>query len=115
VDGGEGYELLFVQNGDDILVAGAGNDTLTAGAGNDAFMFNIGDGADVITDFAGGPGVVDVIRLIGFVGLFESFTDIIAAATETGPDVFIDFGFGQSITLQNTAIAALSNDDFIFG
>lgn len=50
--GGAGNDRLFGDYGDDTLVGGKGNDTLRGGFGNDVFLYTIGDGNDVIADFA---------------------------------------------------------------
>ncbi|MEM6940019.1 MAG: Hint domain-containing protein [Pseudomonadota bacterium] len=59
LDGGDGADTLIGGTGDDTLEGGAGDDLLTGGDGDDTFIFNVGDGADTITDFnAGNTGAL---------------------------------------------------------
>jgi hypothetical protein len=55
------------------------------------------------------------VELHGFGASFDSFAEIIAAATQIGADTIIDFGGGQTLTLQNVALANLAAGDFLFG
>ncbi len=112
--GGDGNDALSASLGADTLNGGAGDDTLDGGAGNDTFEFAPGAGADRINGFTAGAGVGDVIRLAGF-GAFASFADVLAAASEAGSEVLIDLGGGDSLTLAGLSLAALANDDFLFG
>ncbi len=97
------------------MIGGAGNDTLSGGAGNDRFEFSAGFGADRITDFTEGAGAGDVIRLIGLGAGFDSFAEVIAAATQSGGDVVFNFGGGATITVVGATIAGFATDDFSFG
>ncbi len=99
---------------DNVFDGRGGNDTYTGGLGNDVFVFRLNEGADTITDFVAG-GIVDAVQLVGFGASFDSFGEIIAAATQIGADTVIDFGAGQTLTLQNVTLANLSSGDFIFG
>ncbi|KIC41891.1 hypothetical protein RA27_00255 [Ruegeria sp. ANG-R] len=62
--GGAGRDQLDGGDGDDILAGGIGRDILNGGGGNDTYLFDLGDGADSITDSSGfntlrfGPGIV---------------------------------------------------------
>jgi hypothetical protein len=40
---------------------------------------------------------------------------VIAAATQSGADVAINFGGGTTLTLANLTLATLNADDFVFG
>ncbi len=112
---GGGNDSIQSFSGNDVLDGGTGNDTLTGGAGNDRFIFSSGGGADRIADFVSGAGVVgDVIHLKGFGPDFDSFAEVIAAATQSGSDVFLDFG-GATLTLAGVTLADLEADDFLFG
>ncbi|MCT4656023.1 MAG: Ig-like domain-containing protein, partial [Cohaesibacter sp.] len=116
LDGGLGNDFLSGGFGEDVLIGGAGNDTLTGGSNNDRFEFNIGDGADVITDFEEGLGVGDVVDLIAFG--FADFNAVLAATSDVygGPgvtDALISLGVGQSVRLQGVLKNDLAEDDFI--
>jgi len=66
IDGGAGDDTLISSGGIDVLrggegldIFGAGDDTeMTGGAGSDEFHFNVGDTANVITDFTRGQDVI---------------------------------------------------------
>ncbi|MEQ1709129.1 MAG: calcium-binding protein [Terricaulis sp.] len=109
-------DLIIGKNNawDNIFDGRGGDDTYTGGLGNDVFVFRLSEGADTITDFVAG-GTADAVQLAGFGAAFDSFAEIIAAATQIGADTIIDFGGGQTLTLQNVALANLSSGDFIFG
>ncbi len=100
--------------GNDTLNGGAGNDTLVGGAGNDVFRFGLGFGKDVISDFAAGAGVADVIEFAGFGASFDSFTEVMAAATQVGSNTVIAFDISNTITLNNVSRSLLVADDFRF-
>lgn len=54
----------------------------------------------------------DVLHLD--VDRFEEFDDLLAAATQTGRDVRIDLAEGDSLTPEDTTIASLYQDNFLF-
>jgi Ca2+-binding RTX toxin-like protein len=99
-------------DGADKLGGAGGSDTLTGGTGNDTFVYDA-QGADIITDFNGGPSVGDVIQVTGG---YTTFAQIQANTTlvNGGADTRIDFGGGNMLTLAgfNTA---LNENDFVFG
>jgi len=115
LNGEAGDDTLLGGGGRDTLTGDAGNDRLVGGSQNDRFNFAPGSGADLIVDFAGGAGASDTIGLIGWGTAFDSFTDVLNAATQVGADVVINLGGGDSITLQGVTIASLNADDFAFG
>ncbi|WP_192498978.1 right-handed parallel beta-helix repeat-containing protein [Skermanella pratensis] len=98
--------------GNDVLDGGAGNDRLTGGGGNDVFVIAKGKGNDVITDFKAGAGAGDTVRLEG--GSFTSFAAVKAAMKQSGADVVLDLGGGQTLKFLNTKLAAFAADDFGF-
>ncbi|MEQ1707165.1 MAG: calcium-binding protein [Terricaulis sp.] len=101
---------------DNVFDGRGGNDTYTGGLGNDVFVFRAGSGADTVTDFNPlAVGNDDAIQLAGFGAGFDSFAEVIAAASQVGADTVINFGAGQTLTLQNTTLASLTAGDFIFG
>ncbi len=115
LDGRGGNDNISGLNGADTLIGGAGADTLGGGGGNDVFEFASGFGADRITDFVEGSGVADVIRLVGLGAAFDSFAEVIGAATQAGADVLFNFGGGNAVTVVAATIASFAADDFAFG
>jgi serralysin len=113
--GNGGADFLQGLSGDDYLVGGAGADTLSGGAGNDKFEFTGASGADRITDFAGGAGSGDVIRLVGYGPALDSFAEVIAATAQSGANAVITLGPGAVVTLLGVDKASLAADDFLFG
>jgi Ca2+-binding RTX toxin-like protein len=94
-----------------IITGGLGNDILTGGGGADTFVINAGDGSDIITDFSPGSAVGhDVVQLNGFA--FTSFSDIQAAMTQVGNDVYLALTSQDTLVFRNTTIASFPNDDF---
>jgi Ca2+-binding RTX toxin-like protein len=111
--GGANNNILLGLGGDDIIVGRGGNDTITGGAGDDTFVYADGDGADTITDFRAPFQGLDKIDLTGVSGV-QSLSDVLALGTQNGPNAVINFGNGNSITLNNVAVSNLTADDFIF-
>ena len=85
-----------------------GNDWLTGGGGADTFVIAKGEGNDTITDFQGSAG--DVVKLDGFA--FKDFAAVKAASIQSGADVVINLGDGQSLTLLGAKLSGLAADDF---
>ncbi len=46
---------------------------------------------------------------------FDTFAEVIAAASDDGTDTTIDFGGGDSIVLLNVVVADMHANDFVFG
>jgi Ca2+-binding RTX toxin-like protein len=111
--GGNGEDTLNGGGGDDFLWGANQDDTLTGGPGDDTFTFVLGDDNDVITDFVAG-GTDDQIDVSGFGAAFDSFAEVFSAASQVGADTVIDFGGGDTITLQNVTLGNLTAADFIF-
>jgi Ca2+-binding RTX toxin-like protein len=114
IDAGLGADNISGLNGADTLNGGAGNDTMSGGAGNDTFIFATGSGADRITDMVEGAGVADVINLQGFGASFDTFGEVIAAATQVGGDVVFNFGSGNTLTVVSATVAGFAANDFTF-
>lgn len=102
--GGGGSDDLRGQSGDDELRGGGGDDLLSGGLGDDTFIFEAASGHDRITDFEGGADD-DVIVLF--------FAPVQIAASQVGADTLIDFGDGNTLTLQNFTASALAEDDIL--
>jgi hypothetical protein len=119
--GGIGNDLLFSGTGNDYLDGGVGNDTIevgggtdtvVTGTGNDVVFFSPNCGTDTVTDFTGGAGVVDVLRLYGFGTAFDTAAEVITASSQHGADTWITLP-GTTIILQNFTATNLVNDDFV--
>ena len=108
LDGNRRDNILLGKAGDDILVGGRGDDVATGGRGADTFVFNKGHDHDLITDFQDG---IDLIDLNGF-GLSGGFRSLRQLFEQSGDDVVIDFGDGDTLTIADISISDLSRDDF---
>jgi serralysin len=122
IEAGNGNDTLFSGTGNDYLDGGAGNDnievgggidTIVTGTGNDTIYFSPRCGTDTVTDFAAGPGVVDVLRLYSFGTSFDSFAEVIAVSSQQGADTIITLT-DTTIILKNIALSTLVQDDFVF-
>ena len=108
------------QGGNDYLRGLDGSDTLIGGTGADTFGYTNGTlagGADVITDFNRGSGVLDPNE--GDRVDLTPFTTITGAnlnfLTQSGSNTVITFnGAGNTLTLLNTNKSDLTFSDFIF-
>src|SRR5262249_44786889 len=78
--------------------------------GADLFIYIAGDGADRIVDFSAVAG--DRIDLSG--EHVATYAGLMACSTHSGADIVIDFGSGDTLTLQGTDWAQLGAADFIF-
>lgn len=115
LDGSAVANRLAGGAGNDALDGLAGNDHLIGGAGNDAFVFfSNAPGADRVADFTPVAGTDDVILLFGFGAAFDTFAEVEDAASQIGVDTVIDFGGGDTITLEGVAVGSLRADDFLF-
>lgn len=105
IDGGDGR---------DTIEGGGGGDVLTGGSDADRFVFRDGFGNDTITDFQT-RGKQEKIDLDD-VSTIKNFRDLKNNhLDENGDgDVVISDNRGNSITLDDVAIADLSANDFIF-
>jgi hypothetical protein len=56
----------------------------------------------------------DLIEIDHDVTGFGSFADILAHATQSNGDTVIDFGNGDSLTLQHVRLNQLQSDSFVF-
>jgi Ca2+-binding RTX toxin-like protein len=93
--GGDGDDRIDGGAGNDVLWGGRGNDGLTGGSGNDTFEFNVGDGSDLIRDFAAG----DAIAIYGYTAA--------QSVTQVGSDVKLVLSQSDQITLLNTTVASV--------
>ncbi|MGV6819500.1 MAG: Ig-like domain-containing protein [Parvularcula sp.] len=114
VEGGAGNDFIRGGAGLDTLDGGIDNDTIDGGADNDVYVISLGDGVDELVNFdrLGGD---DVIEFRGFGTDFDEAAEILAASSQVGSDVLIDFGTGQLVTLVNVQLADFAADDITFG
>ncbi|WP_281360060.1 calcium-binding protein [Caulobacter soli] len=79
----------------EILAGGKGADQVKGGGGSDTYVWNLGDGADVITDDGTGGGDVDTLYM----------TDVMSSdvlLTQSGQDVMVKvISTGETLTLKN--------------
>lgn len=115
LEGRGGADRIMGVGGLDTIDGGAGNDTLTGGGAGDLFVFSGSFGADRITDFAGLlSGSSDVIVLSGLGSAFDSFSEVIAAASQSGANVVFNFGGGNTITVLNATLSNFTSSDIFF-
>lgn len=120
--GGPGNDQLHGDEGNDTIYAGAGFDTLVGGLGDDIlqgdfnadrFVFEDGHGDDTITDFAA-TNIYEKIDLTA-VSAITSLSDLMANhVRQSGANVIVDTGDGNSITLNAVSLADLDATDFLF-
>ncbi len=108
--GGDGNDKVKGGGGHDLIAGGDGVDILTGNGGRDTFAFNLGDDQDTIKDF---DGTRDKIQLDDDLGVTD-FADVMGVAGQVGADVLIDFGNGDTLTLEDTLLASLEANDFVF-
>ena len=100
----------FTSSGD-TLDGGTGNDLLFGGRGADEFVFDTeGGGADTILDFTAGTDLID----LGSNTDFDSFAEVLAVAAQQGQDTILDFGGGNTLTLEGVILSELTAEDFGF-
>lgn len=120
LEGRAASDTLLGGDGNDSLNAGSGQDSLHGGAGNDLFIFASGAGQDLISDFAPGSSVADIIK---FVGVYADFAAMLSV-TQDKAGVTSPFGSaftgtvigtgGDQIWLSGVTKAQLYANDFIF-
>ena len=111
LDGGAGNDFLAGLGGDDLLIGGLGNDTLRGGDGIDTFVYDASDGgADTIADFSASEG--EIISIDN--ALFPNIISLQTISVQQGDDVFIDFGDGNTLTLQGVDLDSLTEENFLF-
>jgi len=113
IDGGDGDDRMYGGGGFDTITGGAGNDTLEGNFNADTFIFADGFGNDIITDYNANNNF-ERIDLSG-VSAITDFTDLATNhMVQSGSDVVISDGNGNSITLQGVNLGDLHEIDFTF-
>jgi Ca2+-binding RTX toxin-like protein len=97
--------IIIGNAGNNVIDGGAGNDVLTGGAGSDTFIVTKGNGSDIITDFQAGAGG-DVLKVQNYG--FTDFASFLAASKQVGTDTLVTLSSGETVTLENTALSALT-------
>ncbi len=105
--GGRGQDELIGGEGNDTLVGARGIDTMTGGSGADTFVFTIGP--DTVTDFTS----EDFIDL-RYTAEISSYDDLLNNhISQSGSDVIIDDGLGNTLTLEDTTLSDLTQNHFL--
>ncbi|OQP83884.1 hypothetical protein BTR14_21320 [Rhizobium rhizosphaerae] len=121
VDGGAGNDTLWGEAGKDTLIGGAGadwlwggtgNDILTGGAGSDTFAFSLGK--DKVTDFKAKGSSADLVDLRFDIDVNDFATLRSSHMKQSGANVVIYDGAGDTLTLTNVKISDLSESNFLF-
>lgn len=94
------------------IVSTTGDDLLVGRGHSDTFVFAPNFGNDTIKDFRAKGWQHDVLQFDK--GIFDSFADVLAHASQSGHDVVISTGHGDSLTLKNMKLASLDKFDFHF-
>ena len=114
VSGQEGADTIIGSSGDDVFTGAQGQDTLTGGAGDDVFVMAVGFGREEITDFVAGTATEDKLNVALMGENFDTFAEVMGAATDVDGNAEIDFGGGDVFVLNGIASTSLTNDDFEF-
>jgi Ca2+-binding RTX toxin-like protein len=108
LDGGDGNDTLKGNAGNDTLIGGAGNDALYGGSGSDTFLFAAGSGKDVIYDFNVAEDKLD----LGDYGI-DTAAGLTLIASNYGSALQVDFGDGNTVTIQNTQVNQIDDGWFV--
>jgi Ca2+-binding RTX toxin-like protein len=107
LSGLEGNDVLRGNAGNDTLIGGQGNDALYGGTGSDTFVFAPESGLDIIYDF---NAAEDKLDLRGY--SIDTSTEFALVAANSGANVLVNFGGGNTVTILNTQLNQI-NDDVI--
>ena len=97
-------DILVGGAGEDILDGGRGDDKLEGGVGSDTFLFAQDSGIDVVTDFEADLDILD----------FTATDAEQLVAIQDGDDVIVDLGAGNTVTLLDTQLADLNDENALF-
>ncbi|GAB5387844.1 MAG: hypothetical protein Alpg2KO_08120 [Alphaproteobacteria bacterium] len=111
--GNDGNDVIDGGAGADYLSGGVGDDTLTGGSGTDIFQFEIGGGADLIEDFTSNEDTLDLVAFaIGDFAALQAVMTVIDTDSDAGFDsTLIDFGSGDTITIQGVLSSSIDQND----
>jgi hypothetical protein len=98
--------VIYGTTGNDTITAGPTNETIFGGGGSDTFVFTGNTGKDTIADF---QATTDVLQLSH--NAFANFADVLAHASQAGSDVVVAVDASNSVTLHNTVISQLTNNN----
>lgn len=98
--------------GGDYIDGRGGNDVIYGGTGDDAFVLGPDSGMDRIRDFTAG-GTEDRL-IIAWDSRFDTFAEVMAAATQQGSDTVITLSAGIGVVLEGVLKANLTPADFVF-
>ncbi|WDD34288.1 hypothetical protein PQG02_08135 [Nostoc sp. UHCC 0926] len=114
--GGDSADTIKGLAGNDTITANKGNDTLIGGGGKDKFVYNLGDGTDTITDFAGiGKGVnptaavIAEVDTIKFQGTGLTARNLLLAQNGNNLEITFEGQDGTKVILQNFKLENLEN------
>lgn len=114
--GTTGDDVIKPDFGASAVFGDAGNDSLSAWGGSTRFIFKAGFGHDVITDYGDGGGnyvTGDYVVVFEKV-IFSDFNNMLAAATQVGNDVLIQYDAANSLLLKDVQKSALTAEKFEF-
>ena len=109
ISGTASNDILNGGSGNDTISGRAGNDSLTGGTGADVFVYADAGGADTVTDFNRAEG--DKIDVTGVLSVL-SIADIQSRASVVGGNTVINFGGGNTLTLNG--VTSVQQSDFVF-
>jgi Ca2+-binding RTX toxin-like protein len=95
LEGAAGNDGVYGGDGNDTLDGGTGNDFLRGDAGSDTYLLRAGSGRDTIENNDTTVGRMDVIRFV------DVASTGITALRSAGQDLVIEYGSGDSVTIQN--------------
>jgi Ca2+-binding RTX toxin-like protein len=108
IDGNKGDNRLKGLGGEDYMTGAKGDDILTGGTDADVFNFIRGGGHDTVTDFEAGIDTIDISAWDGI----DSFADLMTNHVKKSGDHLLISSGSDSVLLQNTTKADLSETDF---
>lgn len=111
--GGNGNDKLLGAKGNDTLTGGKGNDTQNGGGGADTFIYAKGGGKDTIKKF---QDDIDTLSLNDnlWTGTRSASKVVDDFGSAVAGGVLLDFGGGQTVTVQGVTLNDLKDDILVF-